>query len=249
MSLDLKKAGLEQAKLPKHIDIIMDGNGRWAQKRGLPRYLGHQQGMRALGKVVETAFDLQIPCLTVFAFSTENWNRPQDEIDYIMTQIVKQFDRYAKELSKKNIRVKVIGEQAHLSADVKNVIEKVPELTKNNTQMTLVVAFNYGSKLELTNACQKIASLVQAKKIKIEDITPEVIEENLYTFALPPVDLLIRTSGEMRISNFLLWQLAYSELYFTDTYWPDFNQNSLIEALKVYSLRKRRFGKIGEQNE
>lgn len=249
MSLDLKKAGLDKTKLPKHIAIIMDGNGRWAQKRGLPRYLGHQQGMRVLGKTVETVLAWQISCLTVFAFSTENWNRPQDEIDYIMTQVVKQYDRYAPELLKKGIRVKVIGEQTNLNSEVKKVIDRIQALTKDNTQMTLVVAFNYGSKQELTAACRKAASLVQKNVLTIEDITPETIEQNLYTFDLPPVDLLIRTSGEMRLSNFLLWQLAYAEMYFTDTYWPDFSQKTLIEALKAYSQRKRRFGKIGDRNE
>lgn len=249
MKIDLNKYELNPEKMPKHIAIIMDGNGRWAQKRGLPRYLGHQQGMRTLGKVVETVKNLNIQCLTVFAFSTENWNRPQDEVEYIMTQVVKQFDRYAKEAAKHEIRIKVIGEKTPLSDEVLAAINKIQKQTENYQKMNLVVAFNYGSKRELTETVKQLARKVEHHDLKVDDITPELIDRNLYTSDLPPIDLLIRTSGEMRISNFLLWQLAYAELYFTDTLWPDFDQAALLEALHAYQSRKRRFGKIGEQNE
>lgn len=227
----------EITNLPNHIAIIMDGNGRWAKKRGLPRNLGHRQGVQALIKMARYCSDIGIHNLTLYAFSTENWARPQKEVDYLLKLIDENLKGIEKKLAKRQIRLKVIGEKTHLSDELIQTIKDVENNSKNNTGMILNIAFNYGSKDELIHAFQRMA---QDKVL----FTKENVSKYLYTSESGDVDLLIRTSGEMRISNFLLWQIAYSELYFTDVYWPDFTPKEMDKALLAYTSRDRRFGGI-----
>ena len=227
-------------KLPNHIAIILDGNGRWAKHRGLPRNLGHRQGVEALVKIVRCCSENGIKHLTVFAFSTENWNRPQQEVDYLMNLLEEYFTGLDKKLRNRNIKLKVIGERNKLSEKLLNIINEVQNKTKNNTGMVLNIAFNYGSKDELINAFK---CMIKDKVI----ISKENLDNYLYTSESGNVDLLIRTSGEQRISNFLLWQIAYAEFYFPKTYWPAFSKKDLHEALKVFESRNRRFGAIKEE--
>lgn len=227
----------EITNLPNHIAIIMDGNGRWAKKRGLPRNLGHRQGVQALIKMTRYCSDIGIHNLTLYAFSTENWARPQKEVDYLLKLIDENLKGIEKKLAKRQIRLKVIGEKTHLSDELIQTIKDVENNSKNNTGMILNIAFNYGSKDELVHAFQRMA---QDKVL----FTKENVSKYLYTSESGDVDLLIRTSGEMRISNFLLWQIAYSELYFTDVYWPDFTPKEMDKALLAYTSRDRRFGGI-----
>lgn len=227
----------EITNLPNHIAIIMDGNGRWAKKRGLPRNLGHRQGVQALIKMARYCSDIGIHNLTLYAFSTENWSRPQKEVDYLLKLIDENLKGIEKKLAKRQIRLKVIGEKTHLSDELIQTIKDVENNSKNNTGMILNIAFNYGSKDELIHAFQRMA---QDKVL----FTKENVSKYLYTSESGDVDLLIRTSGEMRISNFLLWQIAYSELYFTDVYWPDFTPKEMDKALLAYTSRDRRFGGI-----
>ena len=233
--------------LPKHIAIILDGNGRWAKKRGLPRNLGHRKGAFNLKDIAVECDKLHISHLTVYCFSTENWNRPKKEVDYLFNQPIKYFHRYRSKLSQINIKVKFIGRRDRFSDEFLKCLEEVEEVTKNNTGLTLTIACDYGSYEELTTATKKIAQMVKDNIINIDDITPELISNNLYTKDYPDLDLLIRTSGEIRISNYLLWQLAYSELYFTDVYWPDFDVKELHKALNSYANRNRRFGGLKEE--
>lgn len=223
--------------LPNHIAIIMDGNGRWAKKRGLPRNLGHRQGVQTLNKIARYCSDIGIKHLTVYAFSTENWNRPQKEVDYLLDLLDKNLQGLEKKLSKRQIRLKVIGETNNLSDGLKQTIANIENNSKNNTGMILNIAFNYGSKDELIHVFQKL----QQEQMPF---TKENVDKYLYTSESKDVDLLIRTSGEMRISNFLLWQIAYSEFYFTDVYWPDFSPKELDKAIMAYNMRERRFGGI-----
>lgn len=227
----------EITNLPNHIAIIMDGNGRWAKKRGLPRNLGHRQGVQALIKMARYCSDIGIHNLTLYAFSTENWSRPQKEVDYLLKLIKENLKGIEKKLTKRQIKLKVIGEKTHLNEELIQTIKDVENNTKNNTGMILNIAFNYGSKDEIVHAFQKMA---QDKVL----FTKENVSKYLYTSESGDVDLLIRTSGEMRISNFLLWQSAYSEFYFTDTYWPDFTPKEMDKALLAYTSRDRRFGGI-----
>ena len=221
--------------IPLHVAIIMDGNGRWAQKRGLPRNMGHRKGAETLGKIVKHSLDIGIKYLTVFAFSTENWSRPQTEIDYLMKLPYEFLERYEKDFGDDDIRLKVIGKQEGLSAHLIKKINEVEKKTENNKGLTFIIALNYGSQDEIIDAINYI-------KINNIEVTKENFASFLYTKEFPEVDLLIRTSGEYRISNFLLWQIAYSELYFTDVLWPDFNKKAFNEALLEYSKRERRFG-------
>lgn len=223
--------------IPNHVAIIMDGNGRWAQKRGYPRNLGHRKGAQTLSKIVKYANKLNIKYLTVYAFSTENWKRPKEEVNYLMDLPVKFFKKYGNDFLEEGIRVKVIGHRAELSEELNNIIDEIEGKTKNNKGLTFVIALNYGGMDEIVDAINYLV----ANKIQI---TKEEFPKYLYTKDVPSVDLLIRTSGEVRISNFLLWQIAYSELYFTDILWPDFNQKAFDEALKSYERRDRRFGGI-----
>ena len=228
------------ANLPNHIAIILDGNGRWAKKRGLPRNLGHRQGVETLVKIVRYCSDIGIKHLTVYAFSTENWNRPEQEVNYLMGLLQEYFKGLEKKLKDRNIKLKVIGEKNRLSEKLIKIIEDVQENTKNNTGMIFNIAFNYGSKDEMINAFQKM----QNDNVLI---TKENFGKYLYTSESGNVDLLIRTSGEQRISNFLLWQIAYAEFYFTDCYWPDFKEKELDKALEVYQNRDRRFGGLKDE--
>lgn len=226
--------------LPNHIAIILDGNGRWAKKRGLPRNLGHRQGVETLIKIARYCSEIGIKNLTVYAFSTENWNRPKEEVDYLMNLLDEYFNGLDKKLNKRNIRIKVIGDKTRLSDKLLNIIDEVQEKSKNNTGMLLNIAFNYGSKDELINTFK---NMIRDNVI----INKENVDKYLYTSESGDVDLLIRTSGEQRISNFLLWQIAYAEMYFTNVYWPDFTKKELNKAIEAYQNRDRRFG--GLKNE
>ena len=233
--------------LPKHLAIIMDGNGRWAKKQGLLRTIGHENGAKAVRQTVETCARLGIKNLTLFAFSTENWNRPKLEVDTLMKLLSKALKKELNTLTKNDIRLNTIGDIESLPKSVaKNLIEVV-ESTKENQRMNLTLALNYGSKEEITRATKLIADKVKNNIISVGDIDESVINNHLYTLNLPDVDLVIRTSGEQRISNFLLWQIAYAELYFTEVLWPDFSAEHLMEALESYQNRERRFGKTSEQ--
>ena len=230
----------EFKKLPNHLAIILDGNGRWANQRGLPRNMGHRQGVKTLTKIVKECSKIGIKHLTVYAFSTENWNRPQKEIDYLMSLIERYLNRIEKQLDKSDIRLKVIGEKTKLNDYLLSVIDTIESKTKDHQGLTLNIAFNYGSKDEIVNAFKKMAN----DKVLF---TKENVDKYLYTSESKDVDLLIRTSGEQRISNYLLWQIAYAEIYFTDVYWPDFNINELEKALDSFQNRKRRFGGLDSE--
>lgn len=228
--------------LPNHIAVIMDGNGRWAQKRGMPRIYGHHKGAIALYHLIKECRELKIKSLTVFAFSTENWNRPKDEIEFIFNELYKFYDDHHKELLKQKIKVNIIGEKDNFDSNMLYLINKIHQETKEFNGFTLNVAFNYGSKREIIHVVKEISNEVKNNKIKIDDINEDLFDKYLYTNNQPNVDLLIRTSGELRISNFLLWQIAYSELYFTNTYWPAFGKKDLYLAIREYQKRHRRFG-------
>ncbi len=238
---------IDKERLPQHIAIIMDGNGRWAKQRGKLRVFGHQNGKKTVQRIVEASARLQIKNLTLYAFSTENWNRPKQEVDTLMKLLATAIKGELKKLIENNIRLKVIGNPDHLPESVKKQLNDAVEKTNTNTGMTLTIALSYGSREELTNVFKNICNKVKNNIISIEAIDESVINQHLYTHDLPDVDLLIRTSGEQRISNFLLWQIAYAELYFTEVLWPDFQENDLYEAIISYQNRERRFGKTSEQ--
>lgn len=233
--------------LPKHLAIIMDGNGRWAKKQGLLRTIGHENGAKAVREAVETCARLGIKNLTLFAFSTENWNRPKLEVDTLMKLLSKALKKELKTLTKNDIRLNTIGNIESLPKSIVKSLTEVTESTKENQRMTLTLALNYGSKEEITRATKLIANKVKDNIILIDDIDESVINNHLYTHNLPDVDLVIRTSGEQRISNFLLWQIAYAEFYFTETLWPDFTADDLMQAIQSFQNRERRFGKTSEQ--
>ncbi len=241
------KDQLNKNRLPKHIAIIMDGNGRWAKERGKLRVFGHENGTKSVKQVVEGCAEIGIQNLTLYAFSTENWKRPKKEVDTLMKLLVSSLKKELKTLNEKNIRLNTIGNIAELPAKVHNELLEVLEKTKHNTHLNVTLALNYGAREEIKNAVKEIASNVKNNIISVENIDQSIINKHLYTQNLPDVDLLIRTSGEQRISNFLLWQIAYAELYFTSTLWPDFTKAHLFEALLNYQNRERRFGKTSEQ--
>ncbi len=232
---------------PKHIAIIMDGNNRWAKKRGLPGPAGHKVGVETVRTVLEACEDLGVEVLTLFAFSTENWQRPEKEVGALMMLFLTYLKNEAKKLKKNKVRLRVIGQRQHFSAKLQKAMAEVEAMTAEGAQTTLVLAADYGGQWDIQQATQKIAQQVAEGKIKPEDITVDTIQEQISLGDLPPPDLLIRTGGEQRISNFLLWQCAYSELYFTDVYWPDFSKAELIKAIEEYKSRQRRFGKTGDQ--
>lgn len=234
---------LDRDTIPSHVAIIMDGNGRWAVEKGLPRTEGHRQGVETVRSTVRNCSDLGINVLTLFAFSTENWKRPAGEVNFLMSLPEKYFKQELPELMKNNVRVRLIGDGARLPRKVQKAVSEGSEATKNNSGMILNFALNYGSRAEILVAVNR---LIADSKInnKSASVDEKLFSKYLYTADIPDPDLLIRTSGEMRISNFLLWQLAYSELWFTDIYWPDFSRLHLLEALFDYQSRKRRFGKI-----
>ena len=234
-------------KLPKHVAIIMDGNGRWANQRGKQRVMGHKKGASAVREVIEEAARKEIKFLTLFTFSTENWSRPEDEVSVLMRLLLSSLKKEFNRLTKNNIKLKSIGDSSGLPTLVSEELNYVIEKTKNNTGLTLTLALNYGAKEELTQAMKTIANKVKNSIISPEKVDQSTINEHLYSHYLPPVDLLIRTSGEKRLSNFLLWHVAYAELYFTTTLWPDFSKEDLNKALTNYGKRERRFGKTSEQ--
>jgi undecaprenyl diphosphate synthase len=234
-------------KLPKHVAIIMDGNGRWAKQKGMLRIVGHENGTKSVRTTVEACAEIGIKNLTLYAFSTENWNRPKTEVNTLMKLLVKSLKKEIKTLQDNNIRLQAIGKLEELPEKAYKELHEVIEKTKQNTHMNLTLALSYGSREEIINAVKSISANVKNNIISIDSIDESIINKHLYTQNLPDVDLLIRTSGEQRISNFLLWQIAYAELYFTDVLWPDFSKEDLYKALKCYEKRERRFGKTSEQ--
>ena len=238
---------IDATRLPKHLAIIMDGNGRWAKQQGLLRALGHESGTKSVKVIIEASAKLGIEFLTLYAFSTENWNRPKLEVETLMRVLINSLKKELTTLQKNNIKLSAIGNLEQLPKSAQKELLDVIEKTKNNTKMTLTLALSYGSRDEIVNAVRNICNKVKNNIISIDTIDDSIINEHLYTQNLPDVDLLIRTSGEHRISNFLLWQIAYAELYFTDILWPDFKEQNLYEAIISYQKRERRFGKTSEQ--
>lgn len=234
-------------KLPTHLAIIMDGNGRWAKMRGEHRIIGHQNGVEAVRETVEAAGELGISYLTLYAFSTENWNRPKDEVLGLMSLLVEAIENETPTLMKNNVRLQAIGDLSSLPLEVREKLEGTISNTSGNSGLTLILALSYSSRWEIVNAVKNIASQVQNGDVSLDDIDSDLFSSHLTTKGIPDPELLIRTSGEYRISNFLLWQIAYSELYFTELFWPDFNKEELYKALLNYQNRERRFGKISEQ--
>ncbi|MFN8273924.1 MAG: isoprenyl transferase [Flavobacteriaceae bacterium] len=234
-------------KLPKHIAIIMDGNGRWAKQKGMLRAFGHENGAKAVRTTVETCARLGVGYLTLYAFSTENWNRPKLEVEMLMKLLINSLKNEVKTLSENNIKLNAIGNLDQLPKSAKKELLEVIEATKNNNRMVLTLALSYGSQEEIISAVKAIALKVKNNIISTDDIDETIINQHLYTQNLPEVDLLIRTSGEQRISNFLLWQIAYAELYFTPVLWPDFQEEDLYAAIVSYQKRERRFGKTSDQ--
>mgnify|MGYP001413075960 FL=1 len=232
---------------PKHVAIIMDGNGRWAEQKGLTREFGHENGVRSVKKIVEEANKLKIQYLTLFAFSIENWKRPGHEVETLMRLLVETLKDEFEDLLNNNIRLNSIGDIESLPQEVKSELKDIIENTKNNSGMTLTLALSYGAKQEIFNAVKQISKKVKDEIICLDNFDDSIINDHLYTKNLPNVDLLIRTSGEQRISNFMLWQIAYAELYFTETYWPDFSQEDFTHAIIEYQKRERRFGKTSKQ--
>ena len=235
---------MDQKRIPRHIAIIMDGNGRWARQRGLDRICGHIQGVESVRKVVRAAADCGVEYLTIYAFSTENWGRPSREVEALMKLLCESTEKETPALLSEGIRMRFIGDTEALSADVQEAIRRSEKTTADNTGLTLQIAVNYSSRWEITRMAQRVAAEAVRGGLKVEDITPEVISGHLVTAGVP--DPLIRTSGERRLSNFLLWQLSYSELYFTDVYWPDFDEQEFARAIEDYQQRQRRYGLLTE---
>ena len=238
---------IDKNNLPKHVAIIMDGNGRWAKSRGEERTFGHKNAISAVRNAISACDKAGVEYLTLYTFSTENWNRPNDEVETLMSLLSETLLKEAAELFSKGVRLHVIGEVEKLPTLVREQLLNVVDLTKNNTKSNLVLALSYGSQREILNAVKEIAQEVKEGKISAEDINEKLFENHLYTKDLPPVDLLIRTSGEVRISNFLLWQIAYAELQFLDIFWPDFQEEHLYQCIVNYQNKERRFGKTSEQ--
>jgi undecaprenyl diphosphate synthase len=236
---------LDLKRLPEHLAVIMDGNGRWAERRHLPRVAGHRAGVKAARDVIETCARLKVPYLTLYAFSLENWRRPQAEVDFLMRLLRGYLKRELPSIHKNNIRLLIIGRSADLPDAVREDIERGMQLTARNSGMKLVVALNYGGRAELVDAFNALLDRVRSNGLSAFHADEQTISENLYTAGLPDPDLLIRTSGEMRVSNFLLWQIAYAEIYVTETLWPDFSRARLLEALVDYQRRERRYGGLG----
>ncbi|MDR1631292.1 MAG: isoprenyl transferase [Dysgonamonadaceae bacterium] len=244
--MSLKEA-IDLKRLPVHIAVIMDGNGRWAQENGMERFMGHKEGVISVRKIVEAGGQLGIKYLTVYTFSTENWNRPKEEVDALMALMVTAVRKETKDLMANNVRLRTIGDVDRLPPLTRRELDACIDETKNNTGLNLVLALSYSSKWELTEAVRKIVREVKDGTLPVEQISEQTITDHLTTKDIPDPDLLIRTGGEFRISNYLLWQAAYAELYFTDTYWPDFREENLYAAIVDYQKRERRFGKTGEQ--
>lgn len=239
-----KQNEIDMSRLPEHIGVIMDGNGRWAKKRGLPRSAGHSAGADALKKIVTEANKLGIKYITVYAFSTENWKRPKEEVDYLMSLLLDYLRNAEKTLAGEDVVIRAIGSRKELSQEIRDQIVKTEEFTKNNKGIVMNIALNYGGREEITNAVKNICKEVQEGKIKIEDINDKMFSQYLYTENQPDVDLLIRTSGEQRLSNFMLWQVSYAEMWFTHKLWPDFKPADLHRAIIDFQNRGRRFGGV-----
>jgi undecaprenyl diphosphate synthase len=242
-------AEIDKDRLPRHVAIIMDGNGRWATQRGLSRITGHRRGKQSVQEIVEAARRLGIPYLSLYAFSTENWQRPRDEVAALMRFLRHYLAAEMKKMMKNGIRLLAIGNLRRLPRDVQTALRETIEDTRHNTGMTVILAVSYGGREEITEAVRAIARRVRREDIDPEDIDQELVASHLSTAGIPDPDLLIRTSGEMRISNFLLWQIAYTEIYVTDTLWPDFREGEFLEAVAHFQRRERRFGRTGEQAE
>lgn len=238
---------IDKTRLPRHIAIIMDGNGRWAKEQGQDRLFGHYQGVESVRNIVEGCAELGVEFLTLYAFSTENWDRPEYEVNGLMELLVNTIRKEVDSLHKNNIRLRMIGDFDMLPESARQELNEALEITKGNTGLNLVMALSYSGRWELANAAKKIAQKVKDGSLAVEDISQELLHQNLATAEFPDPELMIRTSGEYRISNFLLYQLAYAELYFTNVRWPDFRKQNLYEAIEDYQLRERRFGKTSEQ--
>ncbi|HEY4797523.1 MAG TPA: isoprenyl transferase [Bacteroidia bacterium] len=238
---------IDKSKLPKHVAIIMDGNGRWAKQKGRLRIFGHQHGVAAVRKATEAAGEIGIEYLTLYAFSTENWNRPKSEVDALMSLLVNTINKEVKTLNKNNIRLQAIGDLNSLPKSCYHELMDAIQKTSHNKHLTLILALSYSSKWEIVNAIKEIALEVKENKISVEDINEKLVSYHLCTKDIPDPELLIRTSGELRISNFLLWQIAYSEFYFTEKLWPDFEKEDFYAAIFNFQNRERRFGKTSEQ--
>lgn len=241
-SLPLQKLGLTHDALPRHIAIIMDGNGRWAKQRGQHRMLGHTQGASAVKPIVTQCAKLGIDALTLYSFSTENWKRPDDEVTSLMTLCCQNLESERQLMIDNNIRFAHLGQRQNLPTPLLDQLDKTLAVTANNTGLTLSLAFNYSSRREITDAVHSIAAKVKQGSLNLDDIIEQTITDNLYSHSIPDPDLLIRTAGEIRISNFLLWQISYTELWFTDTLWPDFSIDHLHDAIQAFAKRQRRFG-------
>lgn len=240
---------LDLSKIPQHIAIIMDGNGRWAKLHGKARVYGHQRGVESVRAMVESCTELGVKYLTIYAFSTENWNRPEQEVNALMELLVRTIRKETPELNAKNVKIRMIGNAKSLPHECVQELEEAMQLTENNSGLNLVLALSYSGRWEISEAAKKIAKLIEERKLKSEEITEQKFSEYLNTVSIPDPELVIRTSGEFRISNYLLWQSAYSEFYFTKVLWPDFDKQELINAIYDYQTRERRFGKISEQIE
>lgn len=233
----------ELTKIPQHVAIIMDGNGRWATQKGMPRIRGHQEGADRLEEIMRASEEFGVKYLTLYAFSKENWLRPKEEVNFLMKLLSNYLDRKLAELQEQNVVFNAIGHLEDMPSVIQQKLKRNIEATKNNTGLTVTFAFSYSSRWEITQACRRIAEDVRDGKIKADDVNEETISRNLYTHNLPDPDLLVRTSGEMRISNFLLWQISYAEIYVTEKFWPEFNKEELRKALEAYAGRERRFGR------
>jgi len=240
--LEAPAADPSAGKLPRHVALIMDGNGRWATQRGLPRTEGHRQGLEALRKVIRHAGNIGIDVITIYSFSSENWSRPETEVSFLMGLLRRFVQRDLSELHEANVRIRVIGGRSDLEPGILKLLEEAEDLTRDNSGLNLVVAFNYGSRAEIAHAARHLAERVAAGELLPEDVTEAAISGALDTAGLPDPDLIIRTSGEMRLSNFLLWQAAYSEFYFCDLLWPDFDEAAFDAALDCFGARERRYG-------
>ena len=239
-----KREEIDFNNLPRHIGVIMDGNGRWAKRRGLPRSAGHSAGAETLKKIVTECNKMGIKYITVYAFSTENWKRPKDEVEYLMVLLLRYLRDAENTLAGENVVVRAIGSRKELTQEIQEQIIKTEKFTQNNTGIVMNIALNYGSREEIVTAVRKISEKVKNNEIRTEDINDAVIAKHLYTSGQPDVDLLIRTSGELRLSNFMLWQISYAELWFTDKNWPDFSKEDLYRAILDYQKRGRRFGGV-----
>lgn len=238
---------IDKNRLPRHVAIIMDGNGRWAKAKGKDRSFGHQEGVVSVRKIMDAVTQLGLKYLTLYTFSTENWNRPEEEVQALMSLLVSAIHREIPDMMKKNVRLTAIGDLSRLREDAYNTLQECIDTTSANTGTTLVLALSYSSRWEITRAARQLAQEVLEQKINPNDITEAMVSDHLTTKNIPDPDLLIRTGGEKRISNFLLWQLSYAEFFFTDVFWPDFREEELYEAILYYQQRERRFGKTSEQ--